>query len=537
MLISRRAAVQSGLLLSGLGLLPASLRAANNSGFTHSVASGDPDLSSVRVWTRFVSKQAVTLQVEMAESESFASPVFRGTVDATPARDFCAQMRVHGLQPDRWYYYRFLAPDGTSSPTGRTRTLPGSGVERLRMAMMSCANATSGWFSAYAHAAMRDDLDLIVHLGDYIYESPINRSDALEELAIRRGIMPHGEVISLLDYRMRYASYRADPALQELHRRHPMIVIWDDHETANNSWKDGAKNHDPEEGPWEVRKSAAMQAFYEWLPMEALPYTSYKIGSLATLFRLETRLVARSQQLEIGAEVMNMPDPRAAIKAFVKGPLADPSRTLLGPEQEAWLARGFMEAGDQQSRWQVLLQPVIMANTQHPKIDAGWFAGGAELSSAQQQQIALADFLAANGVPLGLDRWNGYPAARNRLLSSAQRAGSNLLVLSGDSHNAWAFDLTHEGQAAGVEFAGQGVSSLGIDKRFSGDPAHIAQGFLSTDPALRWCDTSQRGYMEVELTNAAAQCKWIFLPSRDQISTEVLSMHTMIAEHGARRFS
>ncbi len=405
------------------------------------------------------------------------------------------------------------------------------------MAVMSRANATSGWFNAYAHAAERDDLDLVVHLGDYIYESPIDRSDALEALAIGRGIAPEGETVSLLDYRLRYATYRADPALQELHRRHPMIVIWDDHEVANNSWQHGASNHDEGEGDWTVRTRSAMQAFYEWLPMERQPFASYRIGNLATLFRLETRLLARSRQLDITNALAGASNPSAALDMFLKGPLADESRTMMGADQEKWLAAGLDASVSGQTRWQVLLQQVIMAPTLMPHIDASWFAPGIELGSAEQRRIEIAGFLSNQGVPLGLDRWDGYPAARERLLSASRDAGANLIVLSGDSHNAWAYDLELKGEPAGVEFAAQSVSSLGLDKRFGGEAKQIAENFMAHNPLLRWCDTSRRGYMDVDLTNDTASCKWLFLPSRTQVSETLLGAQELTVEHNARRLA
>lgn len=473
----------------------------------------------------------------MSETNAFRTITSDATVEASPATDHCAQLRVDGLKPDRWYFYRFIAPDGSVSLTGRTRSLPGKATDSLRMAVMSCANATSGWFNAYAHAAARDDLDLVVHLGDYIYESPLDRSDALNALAIGRRLAPPGETISLMDYRLRYATYRADPALQELHRRHPMIVIWDDHEVANNSWQHGASGHGASKGDWDGRKRAALQAFYEWLPMEARPYASYPIGDLATLFRLETRLLARSRQLDISTVLARATDPAAAVDAFLKGPLADGARTMMGADQESWLEAGLTASVTGQTRWQVLLQQVIMAPTLMPPIKPSWFAQDVELGPAEQSRIAVAGLLSQRGVPLGLDRWDGYPAARERLLSTARRVGANLVVLSGDSHNAWAYDLNQHGEPAGVEFAAPSVSSLGLDKRFGGDPSQIAQDFLATNSGLRWCDTSRRGYMELGLTNETATCNWLFLPSRSEVSIELLGTKRLSLERGARRLA
>lgn len=511
--------------------------AAAGKGFTHGVASGDPDQQSVVVWTRFVPADgaAAALKVELAEEPRFSRIVARGGAIASPATDYCARSIPTGLKPGRWYYYRFIAADGATSPIGRTRTLPAGSLRNFRIGVVSCSNATSGWFNAYAHAASSDDLDLIVHTGDYIYESPIDRSDAIAEIAAARNIQPHGEAVLLADYRLRYASYRNDPGLMELHRRFPTVVIWDDHEVANNSWKDGASNHGPDEGPWEARAAAGMRAFREWLPMRDAQYAQYQIGDLATLFRLETRLLARSKPLEAGESLARAPDVASAVAAFRNGPLADPARTMMGAMQEKWLADGLAASTAAGTHWQLLAQQVILSPSRLPPVDTAWFAPATKLSPRAEAELQGAIALSKLGLPLGFDRWDGYPAARSRLLDSAARARADLIVLSGDSHNAWAYDLQHEGKAVGVEFGGQSVSSLGLEKRFGGDPAAIAGAFTATNPNLAWCDTSRRGYMVLDLTPERASNEWLFLPSLNLKSVELQGSHAMVAERNARR--
>lgn len=533
-LLNRRTILQAAALLPGLSLLPSALLAAPVRGFTHSVASGDPKQDQVVLWTRYVAADGgeAALRVEVAEDPGFARIVSRGSTLASPATDHCAHATPTGLKPGRWYHYRFIAPDGQVSPIGRTRTLPAGSLRHFRIGVFSCANATSGWFNAYAHAAERDDLDLIVHLGDYIYESPVDRSDALAALAVARDVQPRGEAVSLADYRLRYASYRADPGLQELHRRFPMIAMWDDHETANNSWKDGAKNHGKEDGPWDVRKAAGVRAFREWLPMGGDDYAQYQLGDLATMFRLETRLIARSKQLEIGAALFGA-DPKQAAIAFRDGPLADPARTMMGPVQEKWLADGMAASAGRGTRWQILAQQVIMAPSRLPTVTGDWYAPGVSPSAREQVELRMATMLADAGVPTGLDRWDGYPAARDRLFDSAAAARANLVVLSGDSHNAWASELDHGGRRAGVEFGGHSVSSLGVEKRFGGDPAKIAQAFTAANPNLKWCDTSRRGYLVMDIRPDAATGEWLFLPSLDVKSSAILGSHRLVTERGS----
>ncbi|WP_375429111.1 alkaline phosphatase D family protein [uncultured Sphingomonas sp.] len=535
--ISRRSILQAASLLPALSLLSWPALGAPTQAFTHGVASGDPGRRGVMLWTRYVAASGgeTSLRVEVAEDERFTRIVSRGTARAGPATDYCAHARPDDLKPGRWYYYRFTASGGVTSPVGRTRTLPDGPLDRFRIGVVSCANATSGWFNAYAHAAARDDLDLIVHTGDYIYESPVDRSDALAALAAARDVQPRGEAVTLADYRLRYASYRADPALQELHRRYPMIAIWDDHEVANNSWRGGARNHGPEEGPWTARVAAGMRAHREWLPMGRADYDRYRIGDLATLFRLETRLLARTEQLDIGVALRGATDPARAAAAFRDGPLADPARTMMGGAQERWLADGLEESTAAGMPWQILAQQVIMAPTRLPSVTPAWFPPGTTLAPRDQAELAAAVGLAKLGLPMGLDRWDGYPAARARLLAASDRARADLVVLSGDSHNAWAYDLEHEGKPVGVELAGHSVSSLGLEKRFGGDESVIARDFMRTNPGLKWCDTSRRGYMTVDITPDRVESEWLFLPAREERSTTLLGRHRMTVPRRAKQ--
>lgn len=521
--------------------MASSLRAAPQPAFTHSVASGDPEQRSVTLWTRYVSPDAEPgwLQVEVAEDEQFKRIVSRTSALSAPDKDFCVHVRPDNLQPGTWYYYRFRAETGEVSPTGRTRTLPEGPLSQFRIGVFSCANATSGWFNAYAHAAVRDDLDLLVHLGDYIYESKLDRSDALEGMAELRGIEPAYEAVSLSDYRKRYASYRADPGLQELHRRFPIIVMWDDHETVNNSWTEGAANHDPAtEGRWKDRMAAGVQAFQEWLPMRSKPYTQYQLGDLATLFRLETRLIGRSEQLDLRDVISGgEKDVATAAIAFRDGPLSDPARTMMGAEQEQWLADGLATSTASGRKWQILAQQVIMGQSRMPADFSAFFGPDDRVSAKKLEEMKVSARLSAIDVPYHMDRWEGYPAARRRLLQASQEANADLVVLSGDSHNAWAFNLEHDGQPVGVELAVQGVSSLGMDKRFHGDPTAIAERFVDASPDLAWCDTSQRGYMVLDVQADRISNEWLFIPSRIARTVKVSGTHRMQVARGTRKLA
>lgn len=536
-IITRRSLLSAGATGLALAALPGRAFAQKTSGFTHGVASGDPRQTSVVLWTRYVASGPVLLRAEVAEDEAFRSIVATGETDASPGYDGCAHAWVDGLKPGRWYFYRFTAPGGEVSETGRTRTLPAGATKSFRMAVFSCSNGTSGWFNAYAHAAARDDIDLAVHTGDYIYESPTQRADAQPGIAAQRGIMPPGELIALADYRQRYASYRNDPDLAALHRRLPMIAVWDDHETANNSWRTGADAHDPsKEGDWEARKAAGVRAWREWLPMRQDWYDTYQIGDLATMFRLETRLLGRTRQLDDTLDVLfkSGGDVAAKLSAFGSGALADPTRAMMSPGEERWLADG-LKAASSSTRWQILAQQVIVGATRFPKTAASWVKG--PISADMQADLDQRNRMTDAGLPYSFDKWDGYPAARQRLYDSARAAKANLVTLTGDSHNAWAFDLADKTGAVGVEFAGQSVSSYGFERRFTGDPARIAADFMAANPNLKWMDASQRGYFTLTLTHDRVEAEYVFVPATGGRSAAATGKKTLIAEHGARKLS
>ena len=531
--MDRRQFLVSGAVQAGLFLAPGMLSAGGVRGFSHGVASGDPRQDSMVLWTRYLSPDPVNLRVEVAEDEAFGRIVARGEAFASPATDCVAKIRATGLEAGRRYFYRFTAPGGERSETGRTQTLPVGRVDRFRVAVFSCANATSGWFNAYAHAAARNDIDLVLHLGDYIYESPLDRPDAVEMLAERRSLAPSHETLSLIDYRLRYASYRADPDLAALHRAFPMVAVPDDHESANNAWSGGASGHQPDEGSWEVRKAAAVRAWAEWLPMGEGAYGHYEIGDLASLYRLETRLTGRDRQLDIEPVIAGSRDIPKAVAAFKARDLADPHRTMMGAAQEKWLYDGFRRSGGQKA-WQILAQQVIMGPMMLPETMTQWFADPATLDAEARQELEIAAMLGRADVPARFDRWDGYPAARNRLLGAAQAAGANLITLSGDSHNAWAYNLSANGKPAGVEFAGQSVSSFGMERRFTADSTRIAADLLARNPELKWCDTQHRGYMTIDITPDAVEAEWLFLPSNTVRSTAPTGRKTLAVSKGQR---
>jgi alkaline phosphatase D len=533
---SRRSALMIGLL--GLAGVSAPVLAQGAKGFTHCVASGEPGPNQIMLWTRYASAEETALKWELAEDAEFTRVVTGGEVTASPANDCCARGWAKGLQPGQWYFYRFIAPSGEKSPVGRTKTLPVGKVDKFRIAVFSCANYGFGWFNAYGHAAQADDFDLVLHLGDYFYEYARGTyPDAQEGLAER--LLPINEATTLSGYRERFSTYRNDPDLQRLHQLYPVITMWDDHEVANDAWKDGAENHQAEtEGAYAARETVAEKAYREWLPVSEAYWAQYEIGKLATLFRLETRHLARDKPFDLGDLMKGKrgPELEAALVAFRDGAWRDPSRTLMGAEQEAWLAASLKASTKAGKPWQVLAQQIIMGETGFGQdLIAGM---SKDVDPAMRGRILGAARAQQSGVPYAMDMWSGYPAARDRLYQSALAADANLLVLAGDSHNAWAFDHSHAGEPVGVEMAGQSVTSPGFEHYLGWiKPDALAQDVIAASPALKWCDTSQRGYLAVELTPKAATGEWRFLQTIRQRGTALAGTKRMTVLAGQKRFS
>ena len=422
--------------------------------FAHGVASGDPLADRVVLWTRVsgTALEAVEVGWQVAADAAFGTIVASGTATTGPATDFTVKVDAAGLQPGLSYWYRFRAA-GVDSPVGRTRTLPAAGVQQVRLAVFSCASYPSGFFNAYAHAALREDLDAIVHLGDYLYEAERGGYGSINAVALGREVEPEGETVTLADYRTRYAQYRRDRDLQALHAAHPVIAVWDDHEVADDAWRDGAANHQANtEGAFAARKAAAIQAYHEWLPtrVEAPErlWRGFDFGNLVSLHMLDTRLAGRDEQLDYGDYLGDLGLDGPAFTAAVD----DPQRQLLGAEQTAWLQQRLAAST---ATWQVLGQQVLMARMSIPApilFDVlapgtgtsfsayALLAANARLDPASLTPDEQA-ILAQASIPYNLDAWDGYGAARETVLEAARSRDHNLVVLAGDTHNAWASDL------------------------------------------------------------------------------------------------
>ena len=493
--------------------------------FAHGVASGDPLSDRVILWTRLSTEATGEVQVvwEVSSRPDFTSIVRSGSTATSTTRDMTVKVDVTGLLPGTSYWYRFQA-NGNVSASGRTRTLPTGSVAQVRLAVFSCANHPAGYFNAYADAAARTDLDATVHLGDYIYEYGAGGYATQSAATLGRAPQPATEIVSLADYRARHAQYKTDPDLQALHAAAPMIAVWDDHEVTNDAYTDGAENHQASEGSFVARKAAALQAYHEWMPTRvgAAPdviYRSFDFGSLMSLHMLDTRIVGRALQLDYA----NYLKPNGLDAAAFAADMTKP-RELLGSTQTTWLQQRLAAS---QATWQVLGQQVLMGRMSipapilleglNPGTGVSVSAYAAMVAKAQTAPATLTPLeqavLAQPAIPYNLDAWDGYAVARETVLGTARSLDKNLVVLSGDTHNAWANDLQDlTGRQVGVEFATPGVTSPGFETYFPNEnPTVFAAALTQLIGPLQYCDTARRGYMVVTATPSACTADWVYV--------------------------
>ncbi|MCH1782355.1 alkaline phosphatase D family protein [Psychrobacter glaciei] len=469
--------------------------------FVHGLASGDPLHDRVILWTRItndgsISATSIPVGYVIATDPELKNIVASGRALATSESDFTVKVDPKLPQPNTTYYYAFEAL-GYTSPIGRTRTipnadLPASEVERVRLAVVSCSNYGYGYFNGYADIAKQADISAVLHLGDYIYEYPegFYRDQSLIE---ERPIDPKNEIISLEDYRRRYACYRTDIDLQECHRQHPFIAVWDDHEIADNSWKGGARFHTDSKGSYIERKMSAVRAYHEWMPIrddssneldsQLRIYRRFEFGKLFDLNMLDTRIFGREK---LDATASN-----------------EPERQLLGLEQENWLYLNMLEGKRRDATWQIL-----------------------------GQQVILAPFKGASATNSG-DIWNGYASARDRLLNFIEDNNiDNTVVLTGDYHASFAFDVCKNPFDASSYNPNTGAGSLAVEFVC---PALTSLAFPENDngaeanPHQKFNNQTDHGYMLLDITEQACQCDWYYtdtLTERDDSTRFAKGLYT-----------
>ena len=451
--------------------------------FAHGVASGDPLDDRVILWTRISGGRGdVEVSWWVASDAEIQSVVARGSLITNADRDYTVKVDPPGLTPGTTYYYQFAALD-VSSPIGRTKTLPTGRVDHVRLAVVSCSNLPFGYFNVYRCVAEWSDLDAVLHLGDYLYEYQNGRYG--DGTALDRAPLPDKEMVTLEDYRIRHAQYKVDIDSRAMLRQHPLIAVWDDHESSNNSWRDGAENHDPDEGEgdWAERRAASVRAYYEWMPIrenrsarQLQIYRSFRYGDLVDLIMLDTRLTGRDEQVD-------RENDRA---------VQDPERSLLGRTQEAWLFGELEEAVAAGTRWRVLGQQVFFG------------------AQAPSDDIRNSDV------------WDGYQASRDRIFDFLEtNRVNNVVVLTGDIHSSWALDVPRDpwngydpvsgrGSLA-VEFVTPAVSS---PSQFTARPDEAdaaREARLAASPHIKFLDQVHRGYVILDLTPERCQADWYFV--------------------------
>lgn len=517
MLIARR-----GLLLAGASAAmarPAWAQTLAQGAFTHGVASGDPLADGLIIWTRFVGGDG-RIAWEVAEDESFRAVAARGEVQSTPASDYCVKADVRGLQPGRAYFYRFLAGSGPSL-IGRTRTAPANATS-LSVGLVSCANYAFGYFHAYGHLAQREDIDLILHVGDYIYEYGADEYPRAELAVPGRAFDPDHEIVTLDDYYRRYQQYHTDPNLLALRAAKPISAVWDDHEIANDATSTGAQNHQRNEGAYADRVAAATKAYFDWMPIRRPEpsgirvYRALEWGDLARILLIDTRLIGRVRQLNyqraLGLHLLSDgAGTQAAVEEFRRTQLLDPARTLLGADQETWLAETLASSKQRGQTWQVVAQQIAMGEQLVGARAAAMVSPDAH--SNTRRYVTVGERLGRLNMPWNLDSWDGYPAARERFLQTCVANAANAVVLGGDSHNTWVNNLASPESAsrmAAIEFAGASVTSPGLEQAMAaGAPGQREAMMKNANPHLAWCDVTNRGYGALKFTRGACEAEWV----------------------------
>ena len=461
--------------------------------FYHGVASGDPLTDRVIIWTRVTPEDSIlSIEVQwlVSSDASFATIVASDTIETTPEKDYTIKVDVVGLEPGKTYYYQFSA-FGKKSITGRTKTLPNSNVDSLKFAVVSCSNWEFGYFNAYSRIAEKE-VDAVLHLGDYIYEYATGRYG---DTTIGRFNLPKYEIVTLQDYRTRHAQYRLDEGLRKVSQQHPFITIWDDHEFANNVYKQGAQNHQPEiEGDFIKRRDAARQVYYEWLPIRESNklYRSFTYGNLAQLTMLDERIEGRE-----------MP-PDTITKA-------SDARTMLGEEQLKWFEKELSST----PTWKVV-----------------------------GNQVLFSDVLLSTvypGMPRNLDSWDGYQAEKKKIKEHIlQNKIDNVVFLTGDTHASWAIevatDINKSYKPFAVEFGTTSVSSANDDEYHSSDTVKMMEAaLLKSNPHIKYINDRDHGYMLLTLYKDKAKAEWYHVETLRAIdSRERLSKKIEVAKNSVR---
>ena len=548
--------------------------------YLYGVASGDPSTDRVILWTHAKQPNAdadVNLTWQVSTDSGFKTILASGVVTASNAAGNTAKVDATGLTAGTTYYYRFTDETGAISPIGTTRTLPTATASSVKFAVFSCTLYSAGFFNTY-DSALSSGAEYAIHLGDYIYEygsdpAKFGNTDSTTTppgtaAALGRVVVPSNDIVSLSDYRARYALYRSDPNLQALHAKMPWITIWDDHEFANNAYMTGAQNHDPAtQGDWATRKAIAAKVYHEWMPIRTPDtanllkiYRKFDFGTLFTLHMIDTRIEGRTKQVygwygdpfDSKVQPYTWADYSAGLTP-VNGIYPDAANTMMSTTQLNWLTGNINSAT---STWQIIGNQDIMAKLWYPATVVAANAQG-----AQAFQTAVGTYLARKAgnpantasdvkVPINMDSWDGYPINRETLLQTVRAGGKKLVVLSGDSHNAWYNDLrTLDGTTkVGVEFATSSVTAPGYESAGLGelapyiDGSAVASGVNGTRAGLiddvNYVETKRRGYLLMTVTSANVKGEFVFVDTiRSKTYTSSVGKTVTVANNLSATYS
>jgi len=447
--------------------------------FYHGVASGDASNNSLIIWTRVTPEQlmrSVTVKWIIATDSSLLNIVQQGEIITRSTNDYTVNVDVENLKPNTFYYYQF-STQNKKSQIGRTKTLPANNTSNFtfRPVFFTGSNYNAGYFNAYKNICSRTDIDAVYHLGDYFYEYATNVYGKCKN----RALMPPHELITLNDYRTRFSHYRLDEDLREAHRLYCWYVIWDDHESADNSYTSGANNHQPDEGDWINRKNASVKAYFEWMPIkkneDSTIYKTLDVGNLARFILLDTRLEGRDNQ---------------KIKP------TDSTKTLLGEKQLNWLFSELLKAKNDSVQWIFITQQVMFAPLKFGK------------------KI------------LNPDQWDGYEFERKKILNFIKNNKiNNVVIISGDIHSSWANDVYfdkknyQQGDTNIIpEFVTPSITSPSAGKI----TAFFGEIFLKcTLKHVKFVNLHDKGYMMLNIENQAITAEWYFLETIKETNPQI----------------
>ena len=490
--------------------------------FDYSVASGDPTNTHVILWTKITpyKRQEYLVKWEVSSDINFVNLIADGFTTTESSNDYTVKIdaEIPSNFNARKVFYRFIS-EGIVSDIGITSTLPTEDPNKYNIAFCSCSNYPAGYFNAYKEMANDEEIDLVLHLGDYIYEYSRNGYASSEAKEMGRVVDPPNEIVSLDDYRRRYATYRRDKDLKLLHQKKPFIVVWDDHEITNDTWKEGAQNHNFGEGSFEDRKNNALKAYYEWMPIRNTQdkgkiWRNFSIGNLINLMMLDTRLYGREKQLNISQYI----DDENLDEKSYREDLSKP-RDLLGNEQLNWIDKTV----DKKYKWSIFGQQLLIGPKYLPSIFAS--------DVIDNSRSYLRKQLSGKKLPINTDQWDGYPEEREVFYKLISNSQSNI-ILAGDSHNSWFSNLYNdEDKFIGIEIGAPAISSPSFVDTYGKLTELVENSFVDENRDLLWVNGKYKGYVSLDISQNYIDVSYKYVSTVKSKSYIALEPYTFRVEH------